>query len=200
MRTSPENCKEVHSQKCVYIWQLWIALGCARFPEFTQNFSERQILWSLCSVDFHTLTLQLPIQTPHSVAPELQVFVSSHKISAKRAHPWTPSFCEFTWKLPKFKENEHTPEVFPCHINGFLWKTPDAMISLEFIIYRSYAQLKKLSEVSVGESFQISFCVRKRNRALSSWKLVQWSRCLSCKKCFRFKSQSHKGSSVLEEN
>ena len=52
-------------------------LGCARFPEFTQNFSERQILWSLCSVDFHTLTLQLPIQTPYSVAPELQVFVSS---------------------------------------------------------------------------------------------------------------------------
>ena len=52
-------------------------LGCARFPEFTQNFSKRQILWSLCSVDFHSLTLQLPIQTPHFVAPELQVFVSS---------------------------------------------------------------------------------------------------------------------------
>ena len=52
-------------------------LGCARFPEFTQNFSECQILWSLCSVDFHTLTLQLPIQTPHLVAPELTVFVSS---------------------------------------------------------------------------------------------------------------------------
>ena len=44
---------------------------CAKF------FSEHQILWSLCSVDFHTLTLQLPIQTLHSVAPELQVFVSS---------------------------------------------------------------------------------------------------------------------------
>ena len=44
-------------------------------------------MWSLCSVDFHTLTLQLPIQTPHSVAPELQVFVSSLNISAKRAHP-----------------------------------------------------------------------------------------------------------------
>ena len=54
---------------------------------FCWNFSERQILWSLCLVDFHTLTLQLPIQTPHSVAPELQVFVSSLKISAKRAHP-----------------------------------------------------------------------------------------------------------------
>ena len=46
-------------------------------------------MWSLCSVDFHTLTLQLPIQTPHSVVPELQVFVSSLKISAKRAHPQT---------------------------------------------------------------------------------------------------------------
>ena len=67
--------------------------GCARFPEFTQNFSERQILWSLCSVDFHTLTLQLPIQTPHSVVPELQVFVSSLE----------------NWK--KFKENEHTPGI-----------------------------------------------------------------------------------------
>ena len=54
-----------------------VVLGCARFPQFVQNFSERQILWSLCSVDFHTFALQLPIQTPHSVAPELQVFVSS---------------------------------------------------------------------------------------------------------------------------
>ena len=51
--------------------------GCARFPDFVNNSCERQILWSLCSVDFQTLTLQLPIQTPHSVAPELQVFVSS---------------------------------------------------------------------------------------------------------------------------
>ena len=51
--------------------------GCARFPEFRQNFSERQVLCSLCSVDFHTLTLQLPIPTLHSVAPELRVFVSS---------------------------------------------------------------------------------------------------------------------------
>ena len=50
---------------------------------FCWNFSERQIFWSLCSVDFHTLTLQLPIQTPHSVAPEL------------------PSFCEFTQNFSK---------------------------------------------------------------------------------------------------
>ena len=52
-------------------------LGCARFPQFVQSLSEHQIKCSLTSVDFHTFTLQLPIQTPHSVAPELQVFVSS---------------------------------------------------------------------------------------------------------------------------
>ena len=40
---------------------------------FRSNFSERQVLWSLCSVDFHTLTLQLPI----------------------------PSFCEFTSNFSK---------------------------------------------------------------------------------------------------
>ena len=45
-------------------------MGCARFPEFVE------ILWSLCSVDFHISTLQLPIHNLHSVATELQVFVS----------------------------------------------------------------------------------------------------------------------------
>ena len=61
--------------------------GCARFAEIWLKYSEFHILWSLSSVDFHTLTLQLPIQTPNSVAPELQAFVSSLAISAKRAHP-----------------------------------------------------------------------------------------------------------------
>ena len=42
------------------------AQGCARFGEILVS---AQVLWSLCSVDFHTFTLQLPIQTPHSVAP-----------------------------------------------------------------------------------------------------------------------------------
>ena len=36
-------------------------LGCACFPEFLQNFSERQFLLSLCLVVFHALTLKLPI-------------------------------------------------------------------------------------------------------------------------------------------
>ena len=52
-------------------------LGCACFPEFLQNFSERWILWSLCLVVFHALTLKLPIQTSLSVVPKLQVSMRS---------------------------------------------------------------------------------------------------------------------------
>ena len=44
--------------------------GVIVFLSFLENVSERQILWSLCSVVFHALTLRLPIQTLHSVAPE----------------------------------------------------------------------------------------------------------------------------------
>ena len=53
---------------------MWSSAG---MWSFCWNFSERQILWSLCSVDFYALALKYPIQTLHSVAPELQVFVSS---------------------------------------------------------------------------------------------------------------------------
>ena len=42
-----------------------------------QNVSERQILWSLCSVDYHTFTLKLPIQTSLSLANELPVCARS---------------------------------------------------------------------------------------------------------------------------
>ena len=44
---------------------------CARFSEIWLKYFEFHILWSLSSVDFHTLTLQLPIQIA------LQVFASS---------------------------------------------------------------------------------------------------------------------------
>ena len=54
-----------------------LKLGCALFPEIAQNFSERQILWRMCSVVFHTLTLKLPIQTSLSLVPKLQVCVCS---------------------------------------------------------------------------------------------------------------------------
>ena len=73
-------------------------LGCARFAEIWLKYFEFHILWSLSSVDFHTFTLQLPIQTQNSVAPDLQAFVSSLAISAKRAHPrycTVPGYCVF---------------------------------------------------------------------------------------------------------
>ena len=54
-----------------------LGLGSACFPEFLQNVSERQILWSLCSVVFHAITLKLPIQTSLSVVPKFQVCVRS---------------------------------------------------------------------------------------------------------------------------
>ena len=66
--------------------------GCARFPKILQNFSERQILWSLCSVVFHALTLKLPIQTSPSVVSKLPV-------------------SQFTEKLSKFQQNNHTPGI-----------------------------------------------------------------------------------------
>ena len=74
--------------KTISTWEL--NQGCVRFPETLHNLSVHQILWSFCSVVFHALTLKFPIQTLHSVAPELQVF------------------CEFTWKLSKIQQNEHT--------------------------------------------------------------------------------------------
>ena len=46
---------------------------------FCKNFSESQILWSLCLVVFHTLTFKLSIQTSFSVVPELPVSSSSHE-------------------------------------------------------------------------------------------------------------------------
>ena len=67
--------------------------GCARFADFLQNFSERQILWRMYSVVFHVLTLKLPIQTSLSVAPKLPVSSRSGE------------------NCLKFQENEHTPEL-----------------------------------------------------------------------------------------
>ena len=57
------------------------------------NFSEHQILSSLCSLVFHTFTLQLPIQTLHSVAPELQVFASSLENCQNFSKTSTPLLC-----------------------------------------------------------------------------------------------------------
>ena len=71
--------------------------GYARFSQISPS---ARYLWSLSSVDIHTLTLQLPIQTQNSVAPELQIFVSSLQISAKRTHPSVHSVsCQWISRL-----------------------------------------------------------------------------------------------------
>ena len=77
-------------------FQLLGILGCACFPEIVQKFIERQILWSLCSVDFHAFALKLPIQTSISGAPELSVCLSSHEKCPdfrKTSANQKPTFC-----------------------------------------------------------------------------------------------------------
>ena len=66
--------------------------GCARFPEFVQNFSEPDYV-DLCSVIFLAFTLKLPIQTSLSVAPTRSVF----------------------WRAIQFQENKHTPDHYCTH-------------------------------------------------------------------------------------
>ena len=66
------------------------ARGCARFPEILQNFSERQILWNLCSVGFHAFTMRFPIQTLLSMAPKFPVFACSGEKWKKISKTSTP--------------------------------------------------------------------------------------------------------------
>ena len=61
------------------------AWGVVISLDFLENFSEHQILWNLCLVVFHALTLRLPIQTSLSVAHKLPVSLSF--FSGKPAHP-----------------------------------------------------------------------------------------------------------------
>ena len=80
LETSPKATTKISPHLLIYIHMLqFLFQGCALFPGFVQNFSDRQILWSLCSVVFYVLTLKLPIQTTISVSPELSVSLSSHE-------------------------------------------------------------------------------------------------------------------------
>ena len=67
------------------------ALRCARFHEILQNFSEGQIFWSLCSVDF--------------LAFNIEISCSNFTFCGTL----TPSLCTFRWKMSKFQQNEHYP-------------------------------------------------------------------------------------------
>ena len=84
------------------------------FLIFLQNFSERQILWSLCSVVFHALTLKLPIQTSLSVALELPLSLSSHE-KFQENKPTLGSATDL-WCLP------------PC-LSDFLIRTGSCFVS-----------------------------------------------------------------------
>ena len=71
------------------IWVYFIR-GFARFPEFVQNVCERQILWSLCSVDFHSFTCNCLFKLYilwRLTSKFLWVHLETVKISAKRVHP-----------------------------------------------------------------------------------------------------------------
>ena len=129
---------------------------------FCWNITERQILWSLCSVDFHTLTLQLSIQTPHFLVLELQVCVSSLKISAKRAHPCCLYLAEVTkkWILIKFWTEiiyEKVYDYFPVPnyswTNGiFLW-----IVSCKnyFCTWQNFSKFRKKNQKSTSQAYPI---------------------------------------------
>ena len=46
-------------------------------------------------------------------------------------HAWTRSFCEFTWKMSKFQENEHTPGLKTKFLTGNHYKTIYSLIKSE---------------------------------------------------------------------
>ena len=80
---------------------------CARFPEILQNISERQILWSLCSVVLHALTLKLPIKISLFVAPKLPVPLSLAENCNKFKKTSTPrSKFGFTWRSQMFRQKD----------------------------------------------------------------------------------------------
>ena len=129
-------CSGFQNVTCKLPWLC--AMDFSGVCSFCWNFTERWILWSLWSVDFHTFTLQLPIQTLHSVAPEL------------------PSFCEFTWKLLTFQQNERTPDLtLECHLPTSWWRVwqlsyfvphigEQALVGLETRIYYATASHSNL--------------------------------------------------------
>ena len=59
---------------------------CACFAEILQNFSERQVLWSLCSVDFLAVTLKVLFKL-HFLWRLNSRRMKNVNISAERTHP-----------------------------------------------------------------------------------------------------------------
>ena len=91
-----------------------VCQGCARFAEIWLKYFEFQILWSLSSVDFHTLTLQLPIQTPNL-----------WRLNSK-----------FLWLHLQFRQNEHTPGWDVCMV-GAWWIRLGRVLCLPIALWES---------------------------------------------------------------
>ena len=104
------------------------SLGCACFPECLQNFSEHQILWSLCSVVFYALTLRLPILTSLSVSPELKVCVrSGEKVKISGKQECIPVGCipKAHWPYLRISSYPmHTPQNNHAHPPGATMHAP----------------------------------------------------------------------------
>ena len=86
--------------------------GCAHFPEFMQNFSERQILWIAIANSNSTFcgTWGVLVLLKFYWAPDIVEFVfgrfSHFYIAIAYSNStfcgaWTPSFCEFTQNFSK---------------------------------------------------------------------------------------------------
>ena len=108
-------------------------LGCARFAEILQNFSELQILWSLCLVVFRTLTPILIVFKLHFLwrlySQFLWILLKIFTNSGKRAHPWVR--VSFAFKITvKFKMGSHINcKGILQHPNGVLANREHTRIS-----------------------------------------------------------------------
>ena len=69
------------------------------FLNFCKILVSTRFLWRMCPVVFHALTLELPIQTSLSVAPELPVYLSSAEKCEKVSETSTPQV-NFILKIP----------------------------------------------------------------------------------------------------
>ena len=79
--------------------------GVCLFSWIMHNFSECQILWSLCYLVFHALTLKMPIQTSLSVVPELPVSLRSGEKFMKTSTPHADINCIF-WIFVDAKDKD----------------------------------------------------------------------------------------------
>ena len=164
--------------------------GCACFPDFLQNFSDRQILWSLCLIVFLVFTLRLPIQTSLSVASTFPVcFCIQQKIvknSGKQAHPCSiPTHPHFTWNPWSVTEKDF---VFTFTFALCESSKKSKLLAKFFLL--------KVQIVFILKSFSFWTCqslvhlqYKEGTKNFSFWQRVQVER--MCSKCRGTKDKIH---------